>query len=515
MKINFKNAAAVACCATLALSLAACSGGKTKKENSDDSSLTYWVPLNPNAATSVSNYGDTPFAKELQKRLNVKIEYQHPTQGSEVEKFNLLVASDSLPDIIEYLWANYPGGPSKAIKDNVIQPIDIPKKAPNLYSYIKKNPEIEKMMKTDDGEYFSFPFIRGERSLQTSAGPIIRKDWLDELGLSVPETIDDWEQALTAFKTKKGAKYPLCYRTYVEAWGVFSGAFGTVDGLYVDGGKVKYGALEPGYKEFVAKMNDWYKKGLMPPDFATMDGSLIDSYMINGDAGAVIGSVGSGIGKLTDAAKTEGYLLEGAPYPTLKKGQRPQFGQMDNRLPGTYATLSRDCKNVDLATKVLDYGYSDEGEMLFNFGIEGESYTMVDGYPTYTELITKNPDGLSMSGAMARYIQAYNAGPFVQDVRYMEQYAARPQQQAAIKTWSNTDMEKHLLPNISLLPKDTNIMAKKISAVNSYKDEMLVKFITGAEPLSKFDDFVKGLKERGIDDYLKLMNEAYERYNSR
>ena len=58
-------------------------------------------------------------------------------------------------------------------------------------------------------------------------------------------------------------------------------------------------------------------------------------------------------------------------------------------------------------------------------------------------------------------------------------------------------------------------MAKKISAVNSYKDEMLVKFITGAEPLSKFDDFVKGLKERGIDDYLKLMNEAYERYNSR
>ena len=44
---------------------------------------------------------------------------------------------------------------------------------------------------------------------------------------------------------------------------------------------------------------------------------------------------------------------------------------------------------------------------------------------------------------------------------------------------------------------------------------MLVKFITGAESLSKFDDFIKGLKERGIDEYLKLMNEAYDRYNSR
>ena len=514
MRVNLKAVAAACCAVTIAAGFSACNT-KTKKTTGNTDTLTYWVPLNPNAATSVSNYGDTPFAKELQKRLNVKIEYQHPTQGSELEKFNLLVASDSLPDIIEYLWGNYPGGPSKALADNVIQEIDIPNKAPNLYAYIKENPGIEKMMKTDDGKYFSFPFIRGERSLQTSAGPIIRKDWLDDLGLPMPETIDEWEQTLTAFKTKKGAKYPLCYRTYVEAWGVFAGAYKTVDGLYVDGGKVKYGALEPGYKDYVAKMNDWYKKGLMPPDFATMDSSLIDSYIINGNAGAVIGSVGSGIGKLTDAAKEEGYLLAGAPYPTLKKGQRAQFGQMDNRIPGTYATLSRDCKNVDLAAKVLDYGYSKEGEMLFNFGIEGESYTMVDGYPKYTDVITKNPDGLSVSGAMARYIQAYNAGPFVQDVRYMEQYASRPQQQDAIKTWSNTDMEKHLLPNISLLPKDTNAMAKKISAVNSYKDEMLVKFITGAEPISKFDDFIKGLKERGIDEYLKLMNEAYERYNNR
>lgn len=145
--------------------------GKQKKETATTRRSHIGCRLIRMAATSVSNYGDTPFAKELQKRLNVKIEYQHPTQGSELEKFNLLVASDSLPDIIEYIWANYPGGPSKAIKDNIIQPIDIPKKAPNLYSYIKKNPEIEKMMKTDDGEYFSFPFIRGERSLQTSAGP--------------------------------------------------------------------------------------------------------------------------------------------------------------------------------------------------------------------------------------------------------------------------------------------------------------------------------------------------------
>ena len=514
MKTTLKKVVIFVCVAAMVLSFAAC-GNKTNKEATGSNKLTYWVSLNPNAATSVSNYGETPFAKELQKRLGVEIEYMHPTQGSELEKFNLLVASESLPDIIEYLWGNYPGGPSKAVADNVIIPLDIENKAPNLSAFIKENPDVEKMMKTDDGEYFSFPFIRGERSLQTSAGPIVRKDWLDDLGMEMPETIEEWEAMLLAFKNEKGAKYPICYRPYVEMWGVFAGAYGVADGLYVDNGEVKYGALEPGFKDYITTLNSWYKKGLMPADFATMDSSLIDTYIINGDSGVVVGSVGSGIGKLSDAAKEEGYLLAGAPYPTLKKGDKPEFGQMDNRIPGTYATISRDCKNVDLAMKVLDYGYSEEGKMFFNFGIEGESYNMVDGYPTYAEVITANPEGLSMSAAMARYIQSYNAGPFVQDARYMEQYAARPEQKAAVQTWSSTNMEKHLLPNISLLPKDTNAMAKKISAVNSYKDEMLIKFIMGTEPLSNYDAFVKGLKDRGIEEYLKLMNEAYDRYEAR
>ena len=56
---------------------------------------------------------------------------------------------------------------------------------------------------------------------------------------------------------------------------------------------------------------------------------------------------------------------------------------------------------TQLAAKVLDYGYSEKGRMLYNFGIEGESYEMVDAYPKYTEKIINNPDGLSMTEALA------------------------------------------------------------------------------------------------------------------
>lgn len=117
-----------------------------------------------------------------------------------------MLASGELPDMLEYNFFNFPGGPEKAIKDGYILELNdlIDKYAPNYKKYLQEHPEVEKMVKTDKGSYYSFPFIRGDESLLTFQGPVIRKDWLDELGLPVPETIDEWTTALKAFKEKKG-----------------------------------------------------------------------------------------------------------------------------------------------------------------------------------------------------------------------------------------------------------------------------------------------------------------------
>lgn len=68
--------------------------------------------------------------------------------------------------------------------------------------------------------------------------------------------------------------------------------------------------------------------------------------------------------------------------------------------------------------EMVEFLYSDEGYLLSNYGVEGESYTMVDGKPTYTELITNNPDGLSSFFASYKY--ATNAAssffPYINDM---------------------------------------------------------------------------------------------------
>ena len=71
---------------------------------------------------------------------------------------------------------------------------------PNLKKYLEENPDIDRMVKTDNGTYFAFPFIRGEERLCFTVGSFLRQDWLDELGLAVPTTIDAWHDVLVAFK---------------------------------------------------------------------------------------------------------------------------------------------------------------------------------------------------------------------------------------------------------------------------------------------------------------------------
>lgn len=514
MKKVLKRAIAMVAAVSVCAALSAC-GGKTMVKDTANT-VSYWAPMSPNASQTAGDLSETFFGKKLMEVTDTTIQYQHPAQGQQDEKFNILVAGGQLPDIIEYGWSSYVGGASAALDNGIIQEIDLEKDAPNLAAYIKAHPEMDKMIKTDDGRYYGFPFIQGDEYLLTSAGPIIRKDWLDELGLQVPETIDEWTNVLTQFKQKKSSGAPLCInQKSLTTSSLFVGAYDTCDGLYVRDGKIIYGPMENGYKEFLTQMNKWYKDGLLDSDYATLDTNIMQSNILNGVCGATYGSCGGGIGKWMAAATESGYDLAGAKYPVLNKGDKPQFGSYAFPVAGRFAVITKDAKNKEKCAKLLDYGYSDEGHMLFNFGIEGESYEMIDGYPTYTDEITKNADGLSMSVSLARYALSEYRGPFVQDRRYMEQYANLPQQKEALDNWIDTNMSEHALPNITLSAEAQSELSTIKENIETYKSEMQTKFIMGVEPLSEFDNYVENLNKRGVDKLIQFYQEAYDRYTAR
>lgn len=505
--------------------LSACSGkGSESTEQVDPNQpltkLTYWVDLFPDAAAIMKSYGEVTAWKEIEAKTGVEIEFQHPAQGQLGEQFNLMVASNTLPDVVDYAWNTYPGGAQKAIRDKKLIPLnDYLEYAPNLKKLLDENPEWRKMASTDNGDIIGFPFIREDVTQQVFLGPAIRQDWLDKLNLSVPTTIDEWYTVLKAFKEQdpngngEADEIPILMPAGELA---FAGAFGTPNDFYQENDTVKYGPIEPGYKDYLTTMNQWYNEGLLDKDFATNDAKITDAKITGNQVGSAVLFLNGGIGKYMDlmTKSQPDFQIVGTPYPTLTPREKPVFGHMDNPVTGIFAAITGSNQNVIGTVKFLDFMYSEEGKRIMNFGKEGETYTLVDGQPKYTDVILKNPDGLPISQAFRKHIMGATSGPFVQDVHHTEQYTIKPQQKEAMALWSDTTQAKRM-PPVSISVEDSSRYSSIMTDINTFKDEMVLKFIMGSEPLDHFDNYVEMLKGMGIEEAIQIQQSALERYNNR
>ncbi len=495
------------------------SDGESVYPVKSDDTLTVWVALNDQAKQNYTNMAETPFGKAWLEKTGVNIKFIHPTSGNVSEQFNLLTVSKDMPDVILYDWYNVSGGPQKYIDDGTILPLNdiIDKYSPNFKAYLEENPDVARAVKTDEGNYYVYPFIRGDEKLTVSCGPIVRKDILDEYGLKVPETIDEWYNTLKTCK-EHGTATPLSFLFKFEKNGVFSGAYGCPNSFFLDDdGNVQYGPAQDSAKDYLAEMNKWYKEGLLDNNISSLEQTDIDSRFLTGDVVASIGYAGSSIGTYLTNEKNSNpsFNVEAAPNPVLKKGEKSDFGQKDNiYVPQNSAAITASCKNIELAARFLDYAYSEEGSLLLNFGIEGESYEMTEDGPVYTDLITNNPDGLTMSQALSHYMML-GSGPYVQNVQYIDQYYQYDQQKNALKIWSDTNAAAHKLPQTTFTSEESKSAATITNNLSTYVDEMWMKFITGIEPLDKFDEYQAQLKQLGLEEVLGYYDAALKRYNKR
>ena len=191
------------------------------------------------------------------------------------------------------------------------------------------------------------------------------------------------------------------------------------------------------------------------------------------------------------------------------------FGQREGRyVANGAAAITTSCDNVPLAARFLDYGYSQEGCIVMNFGVENVSFKMVDGNPVYTDLITNNPDGKSIFQMLKGYIcEGY--GPYIQDERYLKQYYTLPQQWDAIKRWADTNTVLYDLPPITYNEEESEEFSEIMAEVTPYQSQTLREFILGAQPIEAFDDYVATSRSMGIARAIEIQQAALKRYYNR
>lgn len=511
---------------TMAIAAALCAGclagcGKQKATSGDTVTLKWWTPnWAPNYLTS---YNDLECFKEAGKKVGVNIDFTNVSTADMTEQFNLLVASGTLPDVIGYSFAAAYGS-TKAIQNGIVLDLKdyiTEEKMPNLSKLLKENEVYRKLIKNYDGSITTFPEFKENTEVNAFFGPTVRKDWLDKLGLSEPETIGDWHDMLTAFKTKdpngngEADEIPLAddkdlYFAYLSsAYGV------TTDFCKNEKGEIVYGPIQSEFKDFIIEMNKWYKEGLIDPEFASLTRTNVDARITNSTSGAYVGYIGSQMGNYLSALDGTDAKLVGVNWPAKDAGGK-HYGAMRELIdmagnPGTAITTAN--KNVDKTIEFIDYCYSREGSDLFSWGIEGDTYTKENGEYKFTDKIVNDPESKDPVGLLAKYcLPIYSAGPRVMSSEaYMQVGMARDEQREAAKVWGSCDTSL-FLPVLSFTADEQDTISDVMADVRTYYTDMFVKFVMGVEPIDKFDSYVESVNKMGIEKVVKCYKDAYERY---
>ena len=494
---------------------------KEKKE------LSIWIVWSNDY---VENPNDLKAIQKMEELTNVHVNWQVVDAASAQEQFGLMLASGEYPDIIRDCGTYYPGGTEKGVQDGVLVDLTdvVEKYMPNYTALRTSIPELEKDTVTDEGKIVGtrtitsyFGDIRGER---VWAGMALRGDWLDDLGLEVPRTIDDWDKVLTAFKEN----YPECEAPLMigtngyDYFSHFLSAYGVLGEFYKDGNTVKYGPLEDGYKQWLTLFHDWYERGLIDPNFMTNSADMASpaDYMGTGKAGAGVQLWGL----TSDVFKTQGYTtdedfnLVATSSPVLKEGDTPEIGFNTSALVKEEVGISTSTKDLELACRYLDFWYSNESMLLNTLGIEGESYTVdADGTYHLTDAMQAMIDEGKVN-TRAEAVYTYTLGTADFGLYNWGMFDPIYEGQDALKAYDEFDKDKF---DLMLPPCMTMTDAENAEYVTLYTDiqtlarENTVKFITGEKSLDEYEAFVEQLRSYNIDRCIELQQAALDRYNAR
>ena len=494
-----------------------------------DITLTYFGRLHSKVSATYAGYEELKVVQEWFEKTGVTLEFNTPPSGMETEQLNILLASGDYPDLINYNLHDMPGSFQKLYQDQVIIKLteNMEEYMPNLMKYYADNPEIERQVVDDEGDYYMIPFLKGGTYLLATTGPMLREDILKELSMDPPKTIDEWTEVLTAMREAYPDVYPLI-GTFASPDGnpgslrdAFQPAFGLGrDDWYEDtNGKVHYTPLQAEYKDYLMLLNEWYSNQLLDPNFATLDTAAVNNSMSSGKSFATFAAGSSGLGAYMNANEDNpDFSIVGVRTPTLNASDKAMYCTEYEYAPGNMQTaITTSCQNVEAAMRMYDYAFSEEGYVRFNWGVEGESFDYVNGKPQYTELILNNPDGDDIDTILAQYAMTAIKAPamLVQDPEYMLQYYSLPQQQDAMEAWLDKDFENKRFPPVSYTGDEASTLTQAMVDLDTYVLQTSLKFILGTESFDNWDKFISTIEGMAIEPALEIQQAAVDRYNNR
>ena len=506
--------------------------------------LTVFAPAN-----TEGSWEDNAQVKELEEATGIHLEWQTCASSDNVqEKLSTMFASGEMPDIILTGVSSgnrYDKATEQALGEQglVLSLNDYLDTVSVGYKQAFEEIDgLKEYITTPDGNIYSLPNIDGSLHVQYNMKLWINTQWLDNLGLDMPTTTEEFYEVMKAFKEKdaNGNGDP---NDEIPLSTVTSGAGTQLDGflmnpfqltsetnkLYVDNGKVTFAPAQEGYKEGLKYLNQLYAEGLLNPESFTQDKNNQVNVNEAGDE-CVIGAF---------LAQRPGYACDLSTEPYSKKWEQYQslapLAGPDGQCVASWnpyvmfqsgmTFISSSCTNPEAAFRLLDYISTQTYRS--SLGIEGVHYELLDagttelGLDGETKALYKRTNADTTNQSLGQLValvrtpeflaaEATNPNPYAEDVkplngRQVVMYKASLEHQ---KVQQSLDS---VMPDLYMSQADSSEMSLIKTNVMDTQKEYMVQFITGAKNIdSEWDSYLKALDNVGLARYLELLQKAYD-----
>jgi putative aldouronate transport system substrate-binding protein len=492
----------------------------------EEVTYTWFMPAPSAIGTSITTYNENSVISYMAELTNVDWDFISPPQELAKEQFNIVVNSGDVPDVIMNFSQYYSGGYDTAFEEEIVQPLNdyVPKYMPYYQAFLDEYPQYDKFVHTDSGNLWGIGSITVVQPAEW--GPMIRQDWLDQVGLDTPTTLDDWETVLTAFKDQLGKEGMLILLNtgYPDFFGnsyAVTGAFGVTGlgtdqgapGFINDNGTAVFTVQEQGYKDYLSLMADWFSKGLINRDFTSINQMNFTEYLTTDQAGIFCWnwqeqeSFEALIGGDAD--------IEPIPNPVLNEGDELHLYNHNEPTSGTCVSAALNEEDLRIVLGYFDYFWSDEGFILKNFGVQGEAWDYDEnGEPAYTELIyaNENPnwsvsvtiDTFTLNNGVGQgYILGRLAMPTISE-------SAR----SCDSIWSND--AAYYFPSVTLTSDESSEASHIMAEIKTYVSEYTLAAIAGEKDIdATWDEYLATLQAFNVDKLIEIYQAALDRYMSR
>ena len=498
--------------------------------------LTVFWEADPKAMAVIPSYHDMRIFHEMERFTNISLDFMHPPAGQTEQQFSLMLATNSLPDLVWFNWTRVPGGVMDLLGEGTLLRLNDFLDAgylPNMARLFDERPINRKQGTLPDGTFFSFPKIRNDGRTVVTTGLQIRYDWMQSVGITqVPETIAEWEVLLTAFRDNRGNgvipvdSFPFGGRSdnpnlipidaFSNAWYLIYNDFAMRD----NGTRVIYGPLLPEYRDFVETMRRWYAEGLLDPDYLATDNASFEAKIINGHLGAYHGTVNGNMGRFKDIRRDAGdYTFDLIPLPNaishLPEAGGRRFGRHVQSYMSADGMAITNNNRFPLESAIfLDLFYSPELIIKTNYGIEGESFIWEEGndFPTFTDIVMNHPTE-PLINAIHIYNFAISQGPMIQLTEMFLQTAHHTRMQEAYVEWTRDTTQINLF-NLVPFDEEGAILARIMSEARTLTEERVNRMIMGVDSMDAFDDYVQLLRDMGVEEAVAIMQGMLDRFNA-